>query len=39
MNPRMERFDFEGHDGAALAARLDLPAGPPRAAAISRCLP
>ncbi len=34
MNPRMERFDFEGHDGAALAARLDLPAGPPRAAAI-----
>ena len=34
MSARMERFDFEGHDGAALAARLDLPAGRPKAAAL-----
>jgi putative redox protein len=31
---RGERFTFTGHAGDALAARLDLPAGPPRAAAL-----
>ena len=30
----MERFEFEGHDGARLAARLDLPDRPPLAAAL-----
>ena len=34
MTPHMERFDFEGHDGAKLAARLDLPGRPPRATAL-----
>ena len=29
-----ERLDFPGHDGSRLAARLDLPAGPPRAYAV-----
>ncbi len=32
--PRMERFDFEGHDGATLAARLDLPGRRPKATAL-----
>jgi putative redox protein len=32
--PRSEKFDFPGHDGAALAARLDLPDGPVRASAL-----
>lgn len=29
-----ERLDFPGHDGSRLAARLDLPPGPPRAYAV-----
>lgn len=29
-----EKLTFAGHDGATLAARLDLPAGPPRATAL-----
>ncbi|MGR3484566.1 MAG: bifunctional alpha/beta hydrolase/OsmC family protein [Paracoccaceae bacterium] len=29
-----DRFTFPGHDGSALAARLDRPAGPPRAWAV-----
>ncbi len=29
-----ERFDFTGHDGQSLAARLELPAGPHRATAL-----
>jgi len=29
-----ERLDFPGHDGGRLAARLDLPVGPPRAYAL-----
>ena len=29
-----ERLDFPGHDGSRLAARLELPPGPPRAYAL-----
>jgi putative redox protein len=29
-----ERLDFPGHDGSRLAARLELPPGPPRAYAV-----
>jgi putative redox protein len=34
MAPRIERITFPGGRGAELAARLDLPAGPPRAFAV-----
>jgi uncharacterized OsmC-like protein/alpha/beta superfamily hydrolase len=34
MGARIERITFPGSSGAALAARLDLPAGPPRAFAL-----
>lgn len=34
MSPRIERVTFPGHAGDELAARLDLPAGPPRAFAL-----
>ncbi|MEM1335522.1 MAG: bifunctional alpha/beta hydrolase/OsmC family protein, partial [Actinomycetota bacterium] len=34
MSPRVARVTFPGHSGAELAARLDLPAGPPVAFAL-----
>ena len=34
MTTTMERFEFEGHDGSLLAARLDLPDRRPRATAL-----
>lgn len=34
MSTTMERFEFEGHDGSRLAARLDLPDRAPRATAL-----
>ena len=34
MGARIERITFAGSDGAELAARLDLPAGPPKAFAL-----
>ena len=39
MTTTMERFEFEGHDGSRLAARLDLPDRTPRATALfAHCL-